>query len=123
MKTGVKILIIDDSSTNNLLCKSILEESGYQVIISDKSSQALKLIRKEKPALLLLDIMMPDVDGFEILSSLKADLLLKDILVIMLSAKTDQLSMKEAFEKGAIDYLLKPIAPGKLLKTVKKFLD
>jgi len=105
-----RILVIDDSETNVLLVKSLFEdEEAIHVDVLLNSRLAIKKIEELKPDLILLDIMMPDMDGFTILTIVKRDDSLKDIPVIVVSAKDDQVDIDRAMSLGALDYVRKPI--------------
>jgi CheY-like chemotaxis protein len=108
-KEQKKVLIIDDSSVNNVLLENVLEDQNYEVLISFRGDEALELINKEHPDIILLDIMMPGMDGYKILEELKSKEPTKDIPVIMVSAKSDSLDIDKAMELGASDYIVKPI--------------
>jgi CheY-like chemotaxis protein len=118
-----RILLIDDSSTNNLLFQSIFEEAGYKVSICFNGKEALRQIHKEIPDLVMLDVMMPGMDGFEVLNSIKTNSATSHIPVIMLTAKNDQESRERALSMGAIDYILKPIGINEILDVVSKVLQ
>lgn len=104
-----KILILDDISSHLLLLQSILEEEGYSVLIYSDQRKSIEILEKEDVSVMLLDIMMPGIDGFEVLDLIKSNEKLKKIHVIVISAKTDAWSIKNAMNKGAFDYLTKPI--------------
>lgn len=118
-----KILLADDSSVNNLLLQDILEEKGFKVTIAESGKIAFKILKKEIPDLILLDIMMPFMDGFEVLKRLKTDINTKDIPVIMVTAKNTQYDRKRAEELGAINYIVKPIDIAKTIKIIKDTLS
>lgn len=119
-----KILVIDDSETNNLLVKSILEENKDILVYTLSNSKiAFKLIDKIKPDLILLDMMMPDVDGIEILKGLKRKNLIKKYPTIVVSANQDYDLVKEALSLGAVEYIEKPIGNNKLFNKVEKFFS
>jgi two-component system, sensor histidine kinase and response regulator len=120
--TEKKILLADDSSVNNLLLQDILEESGYQVIVAESGKKALKLLPKEKPDLILLDIMMPVMDGFQVLEKIKSEEELKFIPVIMVTAKSTQFDKKRAIELGAADYIIKPIDVEDTIERIQRAL-
>lgn len=109
MITNPKILVVDDSATNNLLIQSILADQGYEVNIATNGKEALKFISEEKFDLILLDIMMPKMNGFEVLEKLKDDNETSRIPVIVITAKVETKDVKRAIELGAIDYIKKPI--------------
>lgn len=105
-----KILIIDDMSTHLLLLQTILEEEGYEVAAIDNGKEAMEKIENDQDIrLILLDIMMPELDGYQILDKVKSEDKNVNIPVIVVSAKTDSSSIKKALEKGASDYITKPL--------------
>ena len=104
------ILIIDDEEDLVFFIKSALELHGrYRVLYSTDGKSGIEIARREKPRLILLDIMMPEKDGFEVLKELKKDGETMTIPVVMLTAKTDEHSMTEAFRSYAQDYIVKPV--------------
>jgi len=105
-----KILIIDDMSTHLLLLQTILEEEGYEVLAVDNGKEAIEKIEGDPEInLVLLDIMMPEINGYEILQKINTEDKNISIPVIVVSAKTDNASIKKALEKGAYDYIAKPL--------------
>ena len=105
------LLVVDDNELNRDMLKRRLERLGYDVSCAENGIEALKLVRTESFDLLLLDVIMPLMDGFEVLEQLKAESLLRDIPVIVLSA-SDQLDhVVKCIQKGAEDYLSKPFSP------------
>jgi len=118
-----KILIIDDMSTHLLLLQTILEEEGYEVLAIDNGKEAIEKIEGDPEiSLVLLDIMMPEVDGYEILQKVKMEDKNISIPVIIVSAKTDSKSIKKALEKGAYDYITKPLNVYDIKNKVKSAL-
>lgn len=118
-KADIKILLVDDSPSNNLLLQNILEEEGYAPITSFDGKNALEIIRKEKPDLVLLDIMMPEIDGFEVLEDIVTNNDTKDIKVIIITARKDPEDRNRAIDLGVIDYIIKPIDIDYLLKRIE----
>ena len=122
MKTEKKILVIDDSETNNILIKSLFEHlEGYEVIALNNSKEVLHIIEKFLPDLILLDLMMPQKDGFTILKELKSIPVCKDIPVIIVSAKQEARDIELAMKLGASDYIRKPLGNNNLVKKVEAF--
>ncbi len=113
------ILIVDDTPKNIQVAASILKEQGYQVAFTRDGQSALARVRSAKFDLILLDIMMPEMDGYEVCQHLKADPQTADIPVIFLTAKTDSDSVIKGFEVGGVDYVTKPFNPAELLARVK----
>lgn len=109
MATHGKILIVDDISTHLLLLQTILHDEGYETEITDDSKRVVDILLKEQFQVVLLDIMMPGLDGIQVLEKIKANEKLSKINVIVISAKTDSWSIKNAMDKGAFDYITKPI--------------
>lgn len=106
---SAKILIVDDNSRNVRLLTDILEDGGFQVYSIDSGLPVLDMVYRVKPDIILLDIMMPGINGFEVCSMLKKEHEIKDIPVIMVTAKADGIDIKRALELGAFDYIKKPI--------------
>jgi len=117
-----KILIADDRSEVVELVKVTLEGEGYQTIDASDGREALEKIGKEKPDLILLDIIMPRMDGFEVLSKVKKDPKTKDIPVIMLTAKGQKIDKEKGGILGAQDYIIKPFSPSRLLRKIEEIL-
>ncbi len=104
-----KVLVVDDNPQNIRLLKEILEDEQFIVITAEESSDVDFIVKHTKPDVILLDIMMPVMDGFEVCQRLKTDNDIKDIPVIMVTAKTEANDVKKALETGAFDYIKKPI--------------
>ncbi|VAW45507.1 Response regulator [hydrothermal vent metagenome] len=117
------ILIVDDVSDNIQVAMGILQEKNYQFSFALNGEQALKLVDKNEFDLILLDIMMPGMDGYEVCQQLKKQAKTKDIPIIFLTAKVDVDSIREGFSLGAVDYISKPFHPEELIARVKTHLD
>lgn len=109
--TQPKILIVDDEAFNLDYLEQELEDSNFDLITASNGIEALQQVRDQLPDLILLDIMMPFMDGFAVLRELKADPLLRDVPVIIISAMHDMSSVVEGIKQGAEDYLPKPFEP------------
>ncbi|MBI9054533.1 MAG: response regulator [Bacteroidales bacterium] len=109
MSVNGKILIVDDVSTHLLLLQSILQDEGYETDITDNPKSVSDILQRSEYNVVLLDIMMPGLDGFQVLDIIKENERLSHINVIIISAKTDSWSIKNALDKGAFDYITKPI--------------
>jgi CheY-like chemotaxis protein len=109
MNVNGKILIVDDVSTHLLLLQSILQDEGYETDITDNPKSVSDILQRSEYNVVLLDIMMPGLDGFQVLDIIKENERLSHINVIIISAKTDSWSIKSALDKGAFDYITKPI--------------
>lgn len=104
-----KILVVDDTAANLDLFSQILESEGYDVSFATNGKQAIKLALLDKPDLILLDIMMPEMDGIEACRQLKSLTDVKEIPVIFITAKTDRKDVVEGFRVGGVDYITKPV--------------
>jgi two-component system sensor histidine kinase/response regulator len=102
------ILIVDDIPANLIILSNTLNNAGYRVFTASRGKEALLLAEKEKPDLILLDIMMPDMDGFEVCRKLKQNEKLKDIPVIFISALNDTNDIVKGLSVGGADYITKP---------------
>ena len=107
-----RILVVDDSPDVRLALATILEDAGYDVVEAEDGDQVFDLAVKESPNLVLLDVMMPRVNGFDALATLKADTRTSPIPVIMVAAKGRPEDMVMARSLGAVEYITKPWADG-----------
>jgi two-component system, cell cycle response regulator DivK len=103
------ILVVDDSNTNIVLLEAILEEHGYRINKALSAKEAIQCIDKNMPDLILLDLLMPKVSGFEFLEKLRADEKTRLIPVIVISAITDEDSINRILRLGAVDFIKKPV--------------
>ena len=117
-----RILVVDDEIYIVHILDFSLGMEGYEVLTALDGEQALEKARAEKPDLIVLDIMMPKLDGYETCKRLKADATTKDIPVILLSAKGRNVDQKVGFEVGADDYITKPFSPRKLVERINAIL-
>ncbi|MFT5719423.1 MAG: DNA-binding response OmpR family regulator/two-component sensor histidine kinase [Oleiphilaceae bacterium] len=106
---GSKVLVVDDTAANIDLLRQILESDGYDVSFATNGKQALEIAAINKPDLILLDIMMPEMDGIETCRQLKSLANVKEIPVVFITAKTDRKDVAEGFRMGAVDYICKPV--------------
>jgi class 3 adenylate cyclase/CheY-like chemotaxis protein len=106
-----RILVVDDNASNRELLKRRLERQGHSVALAENGSRSLEMVREASFDLILLDLLMPDISGFDVLSVLKSDDALRDIPVIMISALNEIDSIVRCIEAGAEDYLAKPFDP------------
>jgi two-component system sensor histidine kinase/response regulator len=123
LKKEDRVLIVDDTVANLQLLGSFLQKNGYQINVAQNGLRALEAVKAMPPDLILLDIMMPEMDGYETCRQLKADLETKDIPVIFLTAKTEPQDIIKGFKLGAVDYLVKPFNAEELLARVKTHLE
>ena len=117
--SNTKILVIDDEEGITKLVRAYLEPEGYEVIIKQDGVEGLKAARAIKPDLVVLDIMLPGMDGIELLTTLRRE---SDVYVIMLTAKTEETDKIIGLSVGADDYLTKPFSPRELVARIKAAL-
>ncbi|MCP5050590.1 MAG: response regulator [bacterium] len=117
------ILMVDDVSENIKVIGNALRENGYFPVATRSGAEALAFLKRKKPDLILLDIIMPEMDGYEVCQILKEDEATKDIPVIFLSAKTEAEDLVRGFEVGGVDYVTKPFDSIELLTRVKCQID
>lgn len=117
-----KILIVDDEEHILELIKFNLENSGYEVVTCNNGTNALNIIREELPKLILLDLMLPGMDGYDICKEIRKNNTIANIPVIMITAKSEELDKILGLELGADDYITKPFSVRELLARVKAVL-
>jgi len=122
MSQKAKILIVDDEPFNVDVLLQELEELEYDLITASNGQEALDKIKGQQPDLILLDLMMPVLDGFAVLSEIKGDNDLRDIPVIIVSAASDSKSIVKGIKQGADDYITKPIDAESLKSKLKDHL-
>lgn len=118
-----KILLVDDTPTNRKLLQAMLAKERFEILEAGDGTEALRLAREAEPDLILLDVMMPEKDGYEVCAELKADPNTVQIPVIFLSAKTESQDKIKGLELGAVDYITKPFSRGEILARVRLHLE
>ena len=118
-----KILVVDDERHIVRLVEVTLPRAGYDVVSAYDGVEALEKIAAEKPEMIILDVMMPRMDGFEVLKELRAKAETKDIPVIMLTAKAQDADIFKGWSSGVDSYLTKPFNPRELLAFVERILQ
>ena len=116
--TPGRILVVDDQPANLRAVSTLLTRHGYEVAVANNGDEALALAAARVPDLLLLDMMMPGMDGFELLAQIKQDPELRKLPAIFLTAAQDRDMLLRAFDAGAVDYVTKPFIPEELLARV-----
>ena len=114
-----KILIADDNQNIRDALTYLLEDEGYELLLAKDGAETLRKVRDLRPDILFLDIMMPEINGYDVCRSIKADPLLKDTYVIMLTAKGQVAEQERGKEVGANEYIVKPFSPMEILAKVK----
>jgi two-component system alkaline phosphatase synthesis response regulator PhoP len=122
MKKG-KILVVDDEINITQILEFSIGAEGYEVITAMNGEEAVDKARRELPDLIILDIMMPRIDGYEACRILKANPLTKNIPVVLLTAKGRDIDKRLGYEVGATDYIVKPFSPSKLIDRIHKLLS
>lgn len=117
-----KILLADDEAPLRMLVSATLESSRYQLLEAANGKEALEMARREKPHLVLLDVAIPEMNGFEVCRQLKASPETSSITVIMLTAMGQQADRLMGQKVGADDYIVKPFSPSALLSKVDQVL-
>lgn len=122
MTSKAKIVIIDDDENIIHILEARLSSYGYKVVSFQNGENIIDKIKLEKPNLILLDILMPNKDGFIVCSELKENKHTKNIPIIMLTSKTDTESVKKALYLGAVDYIAKPFNPSLIIQKIENVL-
>jgi two-component system sensor histidine kinase/response regulator len=117
------ILVVDDEPRNLQLLGNLLREEGYETAFATNGSQALRSATQRRPDLILLDVMMPEMDGYEVCTQIKADRQTADVPIIFLTAKVERESVVRGFQTGAVDYVTKPCNSEELLARVRTHLE
>ncbi len=120
-QTKPRILVVDDQATNIQVLYQILA-ADYQVLMATSGAQALHLCLSKKPDLVLLDLIMPETDGYQICQHLKADVSTRDIPIIFITAQNDEAAEERGFDLGAVDFISKPVNPRIVRARVKTHL-
>ena len=121
-KKDIKILLVDDEPDILEIVGYNLSAEGYQIITAENGLQAVKKAKKEEPHLIILDVMMPEMDGIEACEQIRKIPKLKDTLITFLTARGEDYSQVAGFDAGADDYITKPIKPKVLVSKVKALL-
>jgi len=114
----IRVLVIDDTQKNLEVVGQLLSDNNYHVTVANSGERGIAIARKLLPDLILLDIMMPDINGYEVCKRLKSDAITSAIPVVFLTAKTDSDGLIEGFRAGAVDYVTKPFVKDELLARV-----
>ena len=123
MRTMAKILVADDDPIFLQFTRSLLEDRGYEVVTAEDGEQALAVVRRERPDLVVTDLVMPYKNGLEIIREMRAESTLQHIPVIVISMKDREVDIVQGLEEGADDYVVKPVHALELAARVKKLLS
>jgi len=119
MSKKYSVLVVDDEENIRIILAYTLRLNGFEVYLAKDGPTGLEIAREKKPDVIVLDWMMPEMDGLEVLSELENDEGTKDIPVIMLTAKGMMLDVGQALYHGAADYILKPFEPDELAEVIR----
>ncbi|MBI3989585.1 MAG: response regulator [candidate division NC10 bacterium] len=122
MNGKARILVVDDERLITTMLKDVLEANGYEVLVASDGQEGLNQARAERPDLIILDVMMPKLDGFKVARLLKFDRNFQHIPIIMLTAKAGEHDAQTSKMSGADLYLLKPVEPKQLLEKITSLL-
>lgn len=117
------VLVVEDSTAQQAMMKDLLEESGLRVMVASDGIEALQHIQGHTPDLVLLDIVMPKMNGYEVCRRIKANLRTQNVPVVMCSAKGEEFDRYWGMKQGADAYIAKPFQPTELVGTVKQLLQ
>jgi DNA-binding response OmpR family regulator len=118
-----KILIVDDDPYILMSLEFLMKKHGYNVIVARNGTEALELVESQVPDLVLLDIMMPDVDGYAICKHIKTTPKLQSAKVVFMSAKTKEADIQKGYDLGASLYITKPFSTRDLMKQIQDLLN
>ena len=120
-----QVLIVDDEAHIRLLIERLLEDfedEGVQILTAVNGNDGLKMIRSHRPDLVYLDVMMPDINGFEVCRTVKKELAMEDVYIVLLTAKGQKHDAQLGAEAGADTYMTKPFSPDALLELTERVL-
>jgi two-component system sensor histidine kinase/response regulator len=118
-----RVLVVDDVTKNLQVVGTMLRDAGYEIVLTTSGAQALERVQAQPPDLILLDLMMPEMDGVEVCRRLKLDSGTRRIPIIFLTASNEMEHLVKAFEAGAVDYVTKPFNPPELLARVRTHIE
>ncbi len=122
-ETKGRILVVDDSPTEIVVFKKILEKQGYQILVAKDGQEGVDLAKQELPDLILMDVVMPVLNGFQATRLLKNDEATARIPVIMVTTKDQQTDINWGMRQGATEYMVKPVAPAELLSKIRALIN
>ncbi len=121
-----KILIVDDEMKMRMLLKETLEsleDKGVELLLAENGKDAIESIRAEKPELVILDVIMPGMDGFEVCNTIKNELGMKDVYVLMLTTEGQEFNRQKSIEVGTDFFMTKPFDPDEMSQKVAKIIE
>ena len=118
-----KILLVDDSATTLMMEAMVLRGQGYQIVTAKNGREAVAAAAVERPDLILLDVVMPEMNGFEACRSIRQQKDTRTVPIIMVTTKGEEQNVETGFESGCNDYITKPINGAELLTKVRSYLE
>ncbi len=122
-KTKFTVLVVDDDPYILMSLEFLMRKSGYNVLVARNGTEALEILDEQRPHLVLVDIMMPDVDGYEICRQIQNTVTLQHTQIVFISAKSSESDIKKGLDMGAARYITKPFSTRELVKEVKELLQ
>jgi len=123
VSTTKKILVVDDDPYILMSLEFLMKKNGFDVMVARNGTEALEIVEKQVPDIVLLDIMMPDVDGYAICKHIKSSKKLKEAKVVFMSAKSKETDIQKGYDLGASLYVTKPFSTRQLLKQVQDLIN
>jgi DNA-binding response OmpR family regulator len=123
VSTTKKILVVDDDPYILMSLEFLMKKNGFDVMVARNGTEALEIVEKQVPDIVLLDIMMPDVDGYAICKHIKSSKKLKEAKVVFMSAKSKETDIQKGYDLGASLYVTKPFSTRQLLKQVQELIS
>lgn len=123
MSTTKKILVVDDDPYILMSLEFLMKKNGFEVMVARNGTEALDIVEKQVPDIVLLDIMMPDVDGYAICKHIKSSKKLKEAKIVFMSAKSKETDIRKGYDLGASLYVTKPFSTRQLLKQVQELIS
>jgi CheY-like chemotaxis protein len=118
-----KILLVDDSATTLMMEQMVLRGQAYQIVTARNGREAVEVAASERPDLILLDVVMPEMNGFEACRRIRQQEATRDVPIIMVTTKGEEQNVETGFESGCSDYITKPINGAELLTKIRSYLD
>ena len=122
MRNVGKIIVVDDEEKIRYIFRKILESQGHEVMEADSGKQCLEILKNKKPDLILMDVMMPEMDGWEAVKEIKKDRANKDIIISMLTVRSEDGDIMKILDEAHAWYITKPVTKDKLVQTVEWLL-
>jgi two-component system alkaline phosphatase synthesis response regulator PhoP len=118
-----KILVVDDSPTAIMWQRMILEDEAYDVLTAEDGAEGVRMARESRPDLVLLDVVMPRMNGFDACRAMRADDVTRDVPILMVTTRSEMDHVMRGFESGCNEYITKPVDRTELLTKVRSYLD